>query len=137
VQFTGVIPPNGLSDYQTALGYIDYRVNPYNLVPLTFDLPTQTAVINDVLLQSSQMSGSYRACFLGLQGQATQVIASPANTSDGNPVMATVGDNPGVSGNQYTYLTVTSGNIQFVSGAIPVRVGDSVHYVDVHSLKMA
>ena len=68
----------------------------------------------------------FRVVWLALSGMDIKVIASAANSTDTNPILATAADNPDASGTQYTLITVPAMNGQFVTNG--VQAGDTVRF---------
>lgn len=127
VHFTAVVDPDTAADWDTVLDLVAGRDDVYNLVPLTFDETVLAAYAAHVAAQVASDLGLWRSCFLCLEGRDQKVLADESTTSDGQVALATLTDDPSSSGTQYTFLTATSGNVDFV--ALGVRAGDTVRYL--------
>jgi hypothetical protein len=125
VRFTAVADPDDVALWTAAFRYLEFRGGSYNLVPLTFDEDVQDACVAHVKAQAGLDAGTYRACFLGLQGTASKAIANSSHTSDGAVILATVGDDPDVTGTAYTLVEVTSDNINLLTDT-DLAAGDFV-----------
>lgn len=126
VWFAGVAADT-VAGWTAALDLVAYKDEVYSLVPLTFDEDIHSAVYSHVVEQSKTAAGVWRSAFLSLQATETAAVLSASNSDDGEAILATLSDNPGSSGTQYTYLQVTSGNVSLTTTG--VRAGDLVRFV--------
>lgn len=127
VYFTAVADPTDLDDWATMLKKVAGRTEVYNLAPMTQDRTVQDLIVAHVNDQSGRTKAFLRACFLNSAAEVTVAVADAGETTDGEAVLATVEDNPDVTGTQYTLLTVTSDNVDLVTEG--VRAGDVVRYL--------
>lgn len=127
VNYSSVSDPDDTDAWGKVLELIDTLPNMYGLVPLTDNADVHTAFFNHVKAQSSEEVGSYRNLWLPLTAITSKVVVDVTKTSDGQTALATLIDNPSVTGTQYTYLQVPAGNAKFITNA--VAVGDIVRYL--------
>ena len=126
VSFVGICDPTDLTQWQAALDGLQ-GVPVANVVVLTFDQDVNLALQAHVDQQSQQDVGGWRHGWGTLQAADSLPIVDEALSSDGNPVLATLSDDPTTPGTQYTYFTVTTGNSLFVTKG--VKAGDIVRYL--------
>jgi len=134
VKYTAVTNPGSLDSWVEVLTRIKGRDDMYNLVPLTFDRLVQDLYAAHIGGESNEVANNWKAAFFALQahpvakvvGQGVTIGGVLANTVD-SLVLATVADDPGATGTQYTRLEVTSGNGYFITN--DVRPGDIVRYM--------
>jgi hypothetical protein len=127
VAFTAVADPTNEALWTDVLTILSGLPNVYGLVPLSHDPVVLAAWAAHVNTQSTSPNQNFRVFWWSLQPQTTIPIVTPATTTDGSVAMATLANNPSVSGTNYTLLTVTTNNANFVSnGVVP---GDSVRYL--------
>ena len=119
----GASSPITLEDWLAALDVLVGRDDVYSIVPLTYDLNVQQAVLAHVEAQSTPERGRWRICWLCQQAQ--EVIGVYTQDPDGEALLATVEDDSDTSGTQYTILEVING--QLVTNG--VRAGDTVRYL--------
>jgi hypothetical protein len=136
VGYIAVSDPTDLDSWTTLLGRIQGHQDVYNYVPQT----TTRAVFDLFQAQaddeSSPEAGNWKAMFIPMTITARKLVVgqSDADTqaltptsTDGELVLATLTDNPGATGTQYTQLSVPAGNAGFVTYG--VRAGDTVRYL--------
>src|SRR5262245_41127079 len=100
----------------------------YNLVPLSRKQEVWNAYKAHVLLRSAdEVGGEWRVCWFKPAAIESMVIVDPTKTTDGLEAMAILEDNPDALATQYTLLTVTTGNANFVANG--VEPGDVVRYL--------
>jgi hypothetical protein len=126
VNFTGICDPDNLTAWTDAFAILE-GLDIASIVPLTFREDVGLALQTHVDAQSTDDVGNWRRGWLTLQAIEDQVIVSQANSSDGAVILATLGDDPGTAGTQYTYLVVTTNNSKFVTNG--VVAGDKVRYL--------
>jgi len=122
VKYTAVADPDSFSAWSDVLEVLVGRDDIYNLVPLTYDPQVLLSFAGHVKAQASPENGRWRACFLGLQAKTTRVVSAKANTDNGLEILATIADDPDLTGTQYTFVEVKSGNGNFLTQG--VRPGD-------------
>lgn len=130
VKFTavGASSPIELEDWLETLEVLKGRDDVYSLVPLTFDKQVQDAFVAHVEAMSSAEAGRWRIAWLCAEavteeGVYTQSTAQGAESGD--PVLATITDDPDTSGTQYT-LVYAEGEHFITDPDVDVRVGDIV-----------
>lgn len=122
VKFVGVCShsPVTLDDWLTALENLVGRDDVYSLVPLSQDLDVLEAFEAHCDAQSAPTEGRWRICWLNLP--ADQIIPIDIADSAGNPLLATITDDPDTSGTQNTLVTVSGGGLL----AAGVRATDTI-----------
>lgn len=126
VNFTCVSDPTDLVSWSTVLSILEGL--PINTISaLSNDYDIHDLVIAHVVAQSVDNLGCWRCAWLPLVATASTALVDQATSSNTQVVLAQLIDNPSVTGTQYTYLTVTSGNAQFVTNG--VVAGDIVRYL--------
>ena len=114
------IPTNDLAGYNAALAIVEKSNVGYSFVPLTFDIPTQDAVLAAVTAMSAPPKQRFSRAW----------VSTPVTTStlvynlqpNGSNWTATVADNPNTTLTDYTL--VTAAGATFVTDG--VRSGDSL-----------
>jgi hypothetical protein len=134
ILFSGVANPLTLADWEEVVAMLVGYTNTFNLVPLTRDTAVWDAYRTHVLARSlDSVGGEWRHVWFNIAASTTSAIVDTTTSSDHATVLATLGDNPSVSGTQYTLLSVTTGNGKFITNG--VMAGDTVRYlfsVDVY-----
>lgn len=126
VNFTGICDPDDVNLWTQAFTILE-GLNIANIVPLTFNEDVGDALEAHVDSQSQDDVGNWRHGWLTAQAVESIPIVDEDLSSNGNVVLATLGDDPGMVGVQFTYLVVTTGNAKFVTKG--VRPGDKVRYL--------
>jgi len=103
-----------LTAYSAVLNAIYDREDVYGLVPLTHTKEIQDLVVAHCVEASSSDRNRWRICWLGTQVSETTVVLT--EDSSGDPVMATIADDPDTVGTQYTYLA--SDGADFITAAV-------------------
>ena len=133
VTYTAVEDPTQIADWEAVLSLLEGRSDVYGLVPLTNDPTIQSLWQAHVDDSSSPTVGAYRVCWLNLSDVPTIPVVSTgsaisgytgATTTNGNPALATILDDPNTTGTQYTLVTVPAGNAAFITNG--VQPGDIV-----------
>ncbi|MHC4610902.1 MAG: hypothetical protein ACYS7M_11215, partial [Planctomycetota bacterium] len=136
VKYTSVADPEDADDWQVVLDLIAGRDDIYNLVPLTYDSTVLGLYQAFVNAQSDEEIGAWKAMFMNLRATTTKMVVGQSSASaqalhptstDGEVVLATLGDNPNASGTQYTLLSIPEGNGGFVTYG--VEAGDIVRFL--------
>jgi hypothetical protein len=127
VRFTAVANPDTTSLWTDVLTMLDRMYDVYGLVPVTRNQTVLDAYAAHVADQSSDENSSWRMLFVSPAVEASYVIVDATTTSDEETALATLADNPSVTGTQYTLLTCTTGNAEFVT--LGVRAGDTVRFL--------
>lgn len=125
--------PSVVANWQGVLAILVGLKNIRQLVPLSVNPLVLAAYQAHVDTQSNDaIGGEWRSALFNLQAVTTTPIVVGAGntagvtptTSDGQVALATVINNPLLSGTNYTYLTCTTRNAKFVTNA--VQPGDVV-----------
>lgn len=127
VRFTAVQDPNDTDEWLKQLDILVGREDIYNLVPLTTNQTVLDAWKGHVESQSSPENGRWRGAFFGITVGKVKAIVSEATTTDGEPALAVLSDDPQATGTQYTRLSVPAGNAKFITNE--VEPGDTVRYL--------
>lgn len=124
VFFFNIGNPDRVDNWIKALDAADNSTLVYGFVPLTTDNTVLDLVAGHVTTRSGPLYNLYRCAWYTNNLQDTGAIADASNSTDGNPLMATILDDPQQGGTQYTLLSLTSGNFEFMASG--VRAGDRV-----------
>lgn len=128
IKFSGVADPSDLTLWQDVLNLVAGYNDVFSLVPLTRDEDVVRAYQTHILARSSDdIGGEWRHGWFNLAASDDLAIVDASTSSDEAVVMATLGDNPAVSGSQFTLFSVTTGNGKFVTNG--VAAGDEVRYL--------
>lgn len=127
VYFSSVTDPDDLSEWLISLSKTEGLSNIYNVVPLSSDRAVQDAFAAHANAQSAAAVGNWRATVLAVEVGTTGVVVDATLSSDEGVVLATLADDPTVSGTQYTRLSVAAANSKFQTNG--VRAGDTVRYL--------
>ncbi len=126
VRYTAVADPSLTSSWGAAIAILAGRDDLYRLVPLTTDPAVQALCQAQVDSESTAQAGRFRAAIFNRDTTTTRMAIGKGTSSDGLVVLATLADDPSTAGTQYTFLTVTSGNAQFITQG--VVAGDTVRF---------
>ncbi len=124
VKYTAVADPDDIDAWQDVIALLVGRSDVYDLVPLTQDRTIQDLFAAHCDTQSSAEAGRWRRVFVSLPAAPTGVVVDATKTSDSDVVLATIADDADTSGTQYTIVSATSGNSDFLT--LGVRAGDTV-----------
>jgi hypothetical protein len=124
VKFTAVADPTSQPAWEAVLELLVGRTDVYNLVPLTYDPTILGLYAAHVAAQSSPTNDGFGGLFVGLQVAAQAPVVSPATSTNGNQVLATITQAIGSSPPVYTVVQVPAQNANFLRNG--VRVGDIV-----------
>ncbi len=127
VTFCAVVDPTDPDNWVDTLDLIDGRDDVYGMVPLTRDQTVIDLFAAHADSQSAPEYGRWRVLWVSLAGQPIKAVVTEALSSDLEPVLAKLEDDPNTSGTQYTLLTVPAGNGQFIANG--VQPGDVVRYL--------
>lgn len=139
VAYVAVADPSSLDSWAAALELLIGRYDLWAVVPLSDNELVWDLVVAHVQSQSSPESNAWRTAWIGLPDiPEIPIIAAGSNvpghrspkTSDGNHAMGTFTDDPDTAGSQFTILTLTSGNANFLEAG--VRPGDVVRSLYVN-----
>jgi hypothetical protein len=93
------VATDNFAGYSAALSIIMGSPDVYGIVPLTQDKTIQDLFAAHVLSVSTPENGRWRICWLNSQSAATEAVTVD---DDGEPILATITDDPSTSGTQYT-----------------------------------
>lgn len=108
------------SDWESAIDILVGRDDVYSLVPLTQSKAIADLFVAHVDSQSTPTNGRWRICWLNMA--AEDVKAVYVADDSGDPILATITDDPDTSGTQYTLVESTGA--EFITQG--VRAGDTV-----------
>jgi hypothetical protein len=124
VQFSSIQDPDSLADWTfAATVLVGLPINSVTL--LTHNLDVLQVFKAHVDAESADIRGGWRE--LWFTPETVNSVPIVDATIAGSVVLATLADNPGMIGTQYTYLASTTGNAKFVTRG--VRIGDQVRYL--------
>lgn len=117
-----------LAAHSEVIARILDRRDLYGLVPLTFDGNIHDLYQAHVGEASTELRATWRVAWFSTQARSIKPILTV--DSSGDPVLATVEDDPDTSGTQFTILK--SPGAKFIDGDEPVKVKDIVrlNFVD-------
>lgn len=127
VKFAAVCNPGDVNSWSAMVALIEGRTDVYGLVPLTHDPASLQLLIAHTNNDSSPTIAAWRFLWVNLQDVAISPILTSANSTDGNPVMATISADPNTAGNPFDILQITSANGPLITDG--VRVGDTVRFL--------
>ena len=125
---TGASSPIELEDWLETLEVLKGRDDIYSLVPLTFNKQVQDAFVAHVEAMSSADVGRWRIAWLCAEAVTEDDIyieSTALGAGSGDPVLATITDDPDTSGTQYT-LIAAEGEHFITDIDSEVKVGDIV-----------
>jgi hypothetical protein len=114
--------PVTLDDWLTALDILVGRDDVYSLVPLTQQKDVLDAFVAHCEAQSTEDKGRWRICWLNMAAQTVKAIYTSSEIVEGDPLLATITDDPDTSGTQHTLVEAT--DEKFVTKG--VRAGDTL-----------
>jgi len=114
------VATDDLAGYQRAIVALKERADFYRIVPLTYDVLIQNAVISEINRRSTSLQGRWATTMVSRP--IVTETAAVAESVQGAPHVATITDP--LAGSDYRTLTDTSA--QFITWG--VRVGDQVRY---------
>lgn len=127
VRFTAVANPDDTTAWTEVLTILDRYEDVYALVPLTRNQTIIDAWKTHVTAQSTADVSHNRVVLSSLLAEPTYAVVNAATTADLQTALGTLADNPAVSGTQYTLLTCTGGNADFLTKG--VRAGDTLRFL--------
>jgi hypothetical protein len=127
VKFTAVCNPDDIDDWINVLEVIKGRDDVYGLVPLTRDRTVWDLFQAHVNAQSAADIGFWRVAWFSPTVDQDQELVGINTSDDSELVLATLDDDPFSTGTQYTWLKVTSENINLLEAGI--APGDTVRYL--------
>jgi hypothetical protein len=126
INFTGIGDPDDPDQWKSMLRLLK-GLPIYSIVPLTVDPDILDLVKQHIIDNSADPLGTWRVGWFNLVATESIAIVDSTTTTDMAVALATVGDNPSMTGTQYTYVTNTNNNAQFVTKG--VRPGDIFRYL--------
>lgn len=127
VYFSSVSDPDDLDDWLVSLSKTEGLSNIYNVVPLSSSRSVQDAFVGHADAQSDPAVGNWRGTVLAAEVGTVGVVVDETLSSDEGVILATLADDPTVTGTQYTRLSVPAANSKFQTNG--VRAGDTVRYL--------
>lgn len=118
--------PSVTANWTSALAAVEDVQDAYHLVPLTTDEDAIAAVKAHVDAQSTDDLGFHRVMWVAGIIDEELPLVDATTTSNGSAALATIAAYPAVTPTEYTLLTVTSSNADFLTAG--VRAGDEVRY---------
>lgn len=122
VYATAVANPASLDSWTAALQPGTDVENIHNVVPISETQDVIDLIVAHVASQSGPGRNQFRRAFVALPVPLTAPIVTSATSTNSAHVLATVADEPTISGTQYLRVVATSGNISFDTAG--VRPGD-------------
>jgi len=115
------VPTDDLAGYNAALGKLTQRNDVHGLVPMTFTTAIHDAVAAHCDAMSAAEFGRWRRMWTSTElAEESGIVTAD---SSGDPVLATITDDPGTSGLQYTLVEITTDVDIITAGVI---AGDKV-----------
>ncbi len=134
VKYTAVANPDDLDSWVAVLDRIKGRDDLYNLVPMTFDRLVHNLYAAHIGGESNEYANNWKGGVFALKANTSKQLAGEGALIAGvsgnvvtEPVLATLADDPNATNMQYTLLSVTTGNANFVTNE--VQPGDLVRYL--------
>lgn len=125
VGFTSVANPDTTDSWAIALSVLPGRTGLYSMVPLS-DIPSvKSAWLGHAESESGESNKRWRRAVVGVHIDPVQAIVNDESAVDGEPVMATIVDDPDASGTQFRIL-IGDSRAKFLSNG--VRGGDEIRY---------
>lgn len=126
VRFASVPDPDDPAGWEAAVGLLVGRRDVYNIVPLTHDPAIQALFHVHVAATTAPGKGVDQALAVGLRPAAETAVAVASTADAGDPILATISDDPNSTGTQYTLVQVPLNDAGFVARG--VRAGDELRY---------
>jgi hypothetical protein len=127
ILYTGIADPTDLDEWQDGLDALKTETDISQLVPLSTDAAVAAAYSAHVAARSADgVGGEWRAVWLSPPIVTEKRVVDATVSTTGSAVLATLGDNPSVSGTQFTLFSVPASTGLFVTNG--VRAGDTVRY---------
>lgn len=126
VRYTAVEDPDSADSWLEVVDVLVGRDDVYGLVPLTRLNTVLDAYVGHVDAQSTPENGRWRMTWVNLESAAEITLASAANSTDDEEILATITEDTDneQAGAQYTLLQIESDNIDLVT--LGIRGGDLV-----------
>lgn len=129
VAYVAVSDPDDTTEWSEAFGRINGRDDVYAVIPMSYSTEVQNLALALIESESGSTACRWKSAVLAVDIPDTMKIVGiqdsnsiRTTSSNGLIVKATISDSPYDSGTQYTYVTVTTGNSNFVTYG--VRPGD-------------
>ena len=116
------VATDDLSGYSAVIDMISDREDVYSLVPLTTDATVLSMVEAHVDSSSTPEIGRWRIAWVSTDLVTQQGVLTEDSSED--PILATITDDPSSTGTQYTYVTLSNGDLI----AAGVQPGDKMRY---------
>lgn len=129
VKFSSIADPTDLTDWTEILALLEGYNDIFSLVPLSRSSSIVGAYKTHIVdrADDNPAGGEWRHGWFNIQAVESTALVDDTTTSDHDVAMATLADDPGTSGTQYTQVAVTSGNVDFVTAG--VQHGDIFRYL--------
>jgi len=124
VYCTVVADPTELNAWSDALGILAGHSGFHGVVPLSTDRAVIDLFVAHVKSRSTAERSQWRVAWVPLTLKTSNQVVSAAQASDGEPVLATIADDPNTSGTQYTIVSVPTPRVDFEE--LGVAAGDEV-----------
>ena len=119
VAYIAVANPDVVDSWVAPLALVEGRADAYNYVPLTFNETVQNLYFAQAVSESAPEVANYKGVLISaLYKEVKRVVGNTL-------ALATVADNPSISGTQYTLMTIAGATL-LTSG---VRAGDQIRYL--------
>ena len=124
VRYLGVCNPDSLDSWADAVEKFVGTEGNYGFVPLSTDPAVQNLFAIHIASSSSPNLGLWRAGWFAISQDQTVKLLDSTLTTNGQVAKCLIQDNAFVSGTQYTWLTLSGGNANFID--LEIRAGDEV-----------
>ena len=124
VQYTSISDPDDDDQWTEALALGLERQDLYHIVFVTNRQAVFDAGVAHINALSGPAKAQYRAGFVPLYLEPVTAVVDANNSTNSAVVRATIADDSGTSGTQYTIVTQTTGNAGFLAKG--VRAGDNL-----------
>jgi hypothetical protein len=111
-------PADYLDDWSEATKALKGRRTIYNIAVLSDNHAIQSMFAGFAAANSVPTSFARNRVWTCVPGNSKEVQVSQESSDDGLVVLATVTDNPDVDGTQYTLVTLTSDNVDFIEAGV-------------------
>ena len=126
IYYLNIGDPSVTDNWLRALSLAESYEGTYGLVPLTRDSTVLDLVASHVSTMSGPAFNRFRVAWFTDIPREEAVVVSSLNSDDGEPVLATITDNPDQTGSQYTLLTLATNNVNLED--LQIRPLDRVRF---------
>jgi hypothetical protein len=124
VYFFAVGDPNDLDNWSSAFTAAERTRAAYGIVVLSDNSQVTSAALSFASSSSSPMRNMDKVAWITCPAIDNVVVCNAANSSNEANLLATIVDDAGLTGTQYTYVSATSGNALF--STLGVRANDEL-----------